>query len=90
MKSIVFFTLFLSSVLLADAPVDVTPVDLKLLDHTFNLELEEAFTLASEQIAMSDDSPKYYFYYVNIMMMDYGVKLNQSNHLLYNRHYFPF
>lgn len=79
MKSIVFLTLFLSSVLLAEAPAEAVSVDLKILDHTFNLELEEAFGLADEQIQKSQDSPKYYFYYVNVMMMDYGVKLNQSN-----------
>lgn len=79
MKSIVFFALILSSVLLADTPAEVASVDLKILDCTFNLELKEAFSLANEQIQKDENSPKYYFYYVNIMMMDYGVKINQGN-----------
>jgi tetratricopeptide (TPR) repeat protein len=79
MKSIVFFTLILSAVLLAGSHDEATPVDLKILTYTFNLELEEAFNLTSEQIKKSEASPKYYFYYVNVMMMDYGVKINQGN-----------
>jgi tetratricopeptide (TPR) repeat protein len=78
MKSIVFLTLFSSSILFAEAPIEATSIDLMILDRTFNLELEEAFRLTKEQMLISEDAPKYYYYYVNAMMMEYGVKLNQS------------
>jgi hypothetical protein len=78
MKSIVFFLIFFTSAILADAPIRTTSVDLEILDYTFNLELDKAFTLTNEQIQNNGTSPKYYFFYVNAMMMEYGVKLNES------------
>jgi hypothetical protein len=78
MKAIIFFLLFIASAVMAEAPFTPARVDLQILDHTFNLELDEALALADEQIKKTENSPKYYFYYINAMMMEYGVKLNES------------
>lgn len=46
-------------------------IDQKIINHTFNEQFEEAKKISQEQINLSPNSPKYYYYLINIKILEY-------------------
>ena len=55
MKSIIFLLLTVTSVIMADAAIKTTSVDLEIIDYTFNLDLDKAFALSRAETSISSE-----------------------------------
>lgn len=51
--------------------IQPTTIDLKIINHTFNEQFDEAKRISQEQINLSPNSPKYYYYLTNIKILEY-------------------
>lgn len=52
-------------------PYEPSPMDKKIINHTFNEEYEEADKIIKQQLKSFPDIPKYYYYYINMRVLDY-------------------
>ncbi|MCL6098415.1 MAG: hypothetical protein M1391_07570, partial [Bacteroidetes bacterium] len=64
MKNLLLLLLFCSSI---DAKsIEPNPLDQQIISHTFNEEFDQAKKLCMEQININPNSPKYYYYLINV------------------------
>lgn len=63
--------LFFLTSLISAKPYEPTRVDLQIISHTFNEEFDQAKKLSQEQIKLNPNSPKYYYYLINIKILEY-------------------
>jgi len=73
MKKLLF--LFFLSALLTAKPYEPTQLDLQIISHTFNEEFDQAKKISQEQIKLNPNSPKYYYYLINIKILEYYQKV---------------
>ncbi|MBN1301661.1 MAG: hypothetical protein JW995_10640 [Melioribacteraceae bacterium] len=67
---VVFTVLILSTLTFAN-PYTLNTTDEQILNLTFNEQFNEAKILSEKQIELNPDSPKYYYYLINTMVMEY-------------------
>ena len=72
-----FILFFLISSLLIGKSVEPNALDQKIIFHTFNEEYEQAKNLAQEQIKQNPNSPKYYYYMINVKILEYYQKVSE-------------
>lgn len=63
--------LFFLTSLISAKPYEPTQIDLQIISHTFNEEFDQAKKLSQEQIKLNPNSPKYYYYLINIKILEY-------------------
>jgi len=73
MKKVLF--LFFLSTILSARPYEPTRIDLQIISHTFNEEFDQAIKLSQEQIKINPNLPKYYYYLINIKILEYYEKV---------------
>jgi hypothetical protein len=78
MKKILFL-LLLSALAIPAKPIEPTTIDLKIIFHTFNEEYEPAKKICEEQIKLNPASPKYYYYLINVKILEYYQKVAELN-----------
>ena len=66
--------LLLCSIIFAKS-VEPNPLDQQIISHTFNEEFDQAKKLCQEQININPNSPKYYYYLINVKIFEYYQKV---------------
>ena len=69
-----FLLLLLCSIIFAKS-VEPNPLDQQIISHTFNEEFDQAKKLCMEQININPNSPKYYYYLINVKIFEYYQKV---------------
>lgn len=67
------FIIFIASLIEAK-PEKPNSIDLQIINYTFNENFDQAKKLALDQIKQNPNSPKYYYYYVNVKVLEYYQK----------------
>jgi hypothetical protein len=75
MKKMLFFLLFAAK--LFSQPTPPTKIEQQILSLTYNEDFRQAKSLAQELIKTNPTSPKYYYYLINLMIMDYYQKISE-------------
>lgn len=73
MKHLLF--LLCTSVILHAQAIQPTSIDLQIINYTFNEQFDEATKISQEQIKLAPSSPKYYYYLINIKILEYYQKV---------------
>ena len=73
-----WFILLLSSLLSAKS-IEPTSIDQDIISHTFNEEFDQAKQLCREQINLNPGSPKYYYYIINVKILEYYKRMSELN-----------
>lgn len=63
--------LLLVSAVIAAKPIEPTLIDQQIITFTFNEQYDQAKKLCQEQINLSPNSPKYYYYLINAKILEY-------------------
>lgn len=71
---IVFFLLF-SSALMFASPVVQSVIEQQIINLTYNEEFDSAKKLCAEQIKNNPNSPKFYYYMINVKIMEYYLRV---------------
>ncbi|MCX6169535.1 MAG: hypothetical protein NTX65_09350 [Ignavibacteriales bacterium] len=72
---IIFSLLLLSTLVVAAKPIEPTLLDQKIISQTFNEEYDLAKKTCDEQIKLNPLSPKYYYYLINVKILEYYQKV---------------
>ncbi|MCL4549390.1 MAG: hypothetical protein M1495_12570 [Bacteroidetes bacterium] len=73
MKTFLLLLLLYSSI--AAKLIEPNPLDQQIISHTFNEEFDQAEKLCQEQININPNSPKYYYYLINVKILEYHQKV---------------
>lgn len=73
MKKLILF--FLIATYITAKPYEPNNIDRQIINYTFNEEFDKAIQLSQEQIKISSNSPKYYYYYINTKILEYYKKV---------------
>ena len=73
MKKLIFL-LFLSFIINAK-PEKPNQIDQQIINYTFNEDFDLAKKVAQEQIKQNPNSPKYYYYYISVKILEYYQKV---------------
>lgn len=66
-----FFLFFLFSTILFANTYEPNAVDRRIINSTFNEDFNEAKKIAQDQINTNPNSPKYYYYMINVKILEY-------------------
>ena len=73
MKTFLLLLLFCSSIVAKS--IEPNPLDQQIISYTFNEEFDQAKKLCQEQINIDPNSPKYYYYLINVKIFEYYQKV---------------